>query len=76
MSPPPRDSPSIRTDDELNAKRRGVVAFTATVAMPKLCEVRRAKCGGPVPAMSGNPDFARVFPVQANAREWALTFLP
>jgi hypothetical protein len=63
MSPPPRDSPSIRTDDELNAKRRGVVAFAAIVAMPRLCEC-------------GDPDFARVFPMQANTLEEATIFPP
>jgi glutathione S-transferase len=36
----------------------------------------RAQCGLPAPAMSGNPDFARVFSVQANTLEWVPTFLP
>jgi glutathione S-transferase len=30
----------------------------------------------PAPAMSDNPDFERVFPVQANTLEWMPIFLP
>jgi glutathione S-transferase len=36
----------------------------------------RRKYGVPVPAISGNPDFERVFRVQANTLEWMPVFLP
>jgi glutathione S-transferase len=36
----------------------------------------RRKFGVPVPAISGNPDFERVFRVQANTLEWMPIFLP
>lgn len=36
----------------------------------------RRKYGVPVPAISGNPDFERVFRVQANTLEWMPIFLP
>jgi glutathione S-transferase len=36
----------------------------------------RRKCGVPAPAISGNPDFERVFRVQANTLEWMPIFLP
>jgi glutathione S-transferase len=36
----------------------------------------RRKYGVPAPAISGNPDFERVFRVQANTLEWMPIFLP
>lgn len=36
----------------------------------------RAKFGVAVPAISGNPDFERVFRVQANTLEWLPIYLP
>jgi glutathione S-transferase len=36
----------------------------------------RRKFGVPAPAISGNPDFERVFRVQANTLEWMPIFLP
>ena len=36
----------------------------------------RAKFGVKVPAISGNPDFERVFRVQMNTLEWMPIFLP
>src|ERR1700683_4723663 len=36
----------------------------------------RRKYGVQVPAISGNPDFERVFRVQANTLEWMPIFLP
>jgi glutathione S-transferase len=36
----------------------------------------RRKYGVPVPAISGNADFERVFRVQANTLEWMPIFLP
>ncbi len=36
----------------------------------------RRKFGVPAPAMSGNPDFERVFRVQMNTLEWMPIFLP
>jgi glutathione S-transferase len=36
----------------------------------------RAKFGIAVPAISGNPDFERVFRVQANTLEWLPIYLP
>ena len=36
----------------------------------------RRKYGVAVPAVSGNPDFERVFRVQANTLEWMPIFLP
>jgi glutathione S-transferase len=36
----------------------------------------RAKYGIKVPAISGNPDFERVFRVQMNTLEWMPIFLP
>jgi uncharacterized membrane protein YecN with MAPEG domain len=36
----------------------------------------RAKFGVPAPAISGHPDFERVFRVQANTLEWLPIFLP
>ena len=35
----------------------------------------RAKYGVPVPAISGNPDFERIFRVQANTLEWLPLYL-
>lgn len=36
----------------------------------------RSKYNVPAPAISGNPDFERVFRVQANTLEWLPIFLP
>jgi len=36
----------------------------------------RRKYSVPAPAITGNPDFERVFRVQANALEWMPIFLP
>lgn len=36
----------------------------------------RAKYGVPAPAISGQPDFERLFRVQANTLEWLPIFLP
>jgi glutathione S-transferase len=36
----------------------------------------RQKFGVPAPATSGNPDFERVFRVQANTAEWLVIYLP
>jgi glutathione S-transferase len=36
----------------------------------------RRKYGVPAPAISGNPEFERVFRVQANTLEWMPIFLP
>jgi glutathione S-transferase len=36
----------------------------------------RKKFGVPAPAMTGNPDFERVFRVQMNTLEWMPIFLP
>jgi len=36
----------------------------------------RAKYGVPAPAIAGNPDFERLFRVQANTLEWLPIFLP
>ncbi len=36
----------------------------------------RAKYGVPAPAITGNPDFERLFRVQANTLEWLPIFLP
>ena len=36
----------------------------------------RQKFGVPAPAMTGNPDFERVFRVQMNTLEWMPIFLP
>ena len=36
----------------------------------------RSKYGIPAPAISGNPDFERIFRVQMNTLEWMPIFLP
>jgi glutathione S-transferase len=46
--------------------------FFSTIQVSKA----RAAFGVKVPAISGNPDFERVFRVQANTLEWMPIFLP
>jgi glutathione S-transferase len=46
--------------------------FFTTIQVSKA----RAAFGVKVPAISGNPDFERVFRVQANTLEWMPIFLP
>jgi glutathione S-transferase len=46
--------------------------FLTSIAVSKA----RAKFGVKVPAVSGNPDFERVFRVQMNTLEWMPIFLP
>jgi hypothetical protein len=84
MSPPPRDSPSIRTDDERNAKRHGVrdrcrdaedEVRRAQTAVAGLRMAKRGQNGVPPTPMSGNPSFERYF-TRAGTLEWIPIFLP
>ena len=49
-----------------------LVYFYIALAVAKA----RQKFGVPAPAMSGNPDFERIFRVQMNTLEWMPIFLP
>jgi len=46
--------------------------FFTVIRVPRA----RQKYGVPVPAITGNPDFERVFRVQMNTLEWLPIFLP
>ena len=50
------------------------IAFYFTTSI--LVSRARAKFGVKLPAISGNPDFERVFRVQMNTLEWMPIFLP
>jgi uncharacterized membrane protein YecN with MAPEG domain len=53
-----------------------ILALLLYVVMGLRVGQARAKYDIPAPAISGNPDFERVFRVQANTLEWLPIFLP
>jgi uncharacterized membrane protein YecN with MAPEG domain len=53
-----------------------ILALLLYVVMSLRVGRARTKYGLPAPAISGNPDFERVFRVQANTLEWLPIFLP
>src|SRR3982074_3767127 len=75
-------------NDELLSSQRGIVAmyhFTALVTCLAVLfyfitstQVARARIvlGVKLPAITGNPDFERIFRVQMNTLEWMPIFLP
>ena len=53
-----------------------ILALILYFAMGLRVGMARTKFNVPAPAISGNPDFERLFRVQANTLEWLPLFLP
>jgi glutathione S-transferase len=53
-----------------------ILALLLYFVMSMRVGLGRAKYGVPAPAIAGNPDFERLFRIQANTLEWLPIFLP